>query len=58
MADESFRCRQEVVEADTESDLLDDLVGIFGIEVVFYCLSWVFAKVFWHNLDQVRNLCL
>lgn len=51
MTDQSFGRGQEIVEADAETNLLDHLVRIFCVDVVFYCLSRVFAKVFWYDLD-------
>lgn len=51
MTDQSFGRGQEIVEADAETNLLDHLVGIFCVDVVFYCLAWVFAKIFWYDLD-------
>ena len=58
MSNQSFRRRQEVIETDTETDLLDDLVGIFGINVVFNSLSSIFVEIFRDNLDQVGNFGL
>ena len=58
MADQSFRSIEEIVETDAETDLLNDFVCIFGVDVVFNGLSCIFAKVFWGDLDKVRNLGL
>lgn len=58
MANQAFRGRQKIIETDTETNLLDDFVGIFGIDVVFNGLGSVFAEIFWDDLDKVRDFCL
>lgn len=58
MANEAFRCPSDIVQADTETDLLDDLVGVFRIDVVLNGVHALFVKVLWRYLDQVRNFCL
>ena len=58
MSDQSLRCREQVIETDAETNLLDHFVGVFGVDVVFYCLLCFFVKVFWVDLDQVRDFCL
>ena len=58
MTDQSFRRGKEVVEADAKTNLLDDFVGVFGIDIVFNSLGGIFAKVFWGDLDKVHDLGL
>lgn len=58
VTDESFRSRQQVIETDTQSNLLDDFVGVFCVDVVFYGKSSIFLKVLWDDLDQVRDFGL
>lgn len=58
MTDQSFRGREEVIEADAKTDLLDYFVGVFRVDIVFDSLGCIFAKVFWGDLDKVRNLGL
>ena len=58
MTDQSFRCREEIVEADAKTDLLDHFVGVLGVDVVLDSLSSIFAKVFWGNLNQICDLGL
>ena len=58
MSNKPFGCGEQVVEADTKANLLDDFVGVFGVDVVFYCLACFFVEVFWMDLDKVCNLGL
>lgn len=58
MTDQSFGRGKEIVETDAKTNLLDYFVGILGINVVFNSLSSIFAKVFWCNLDKIRNFGL
>ena len=58
VANQPFRCREKVVNTNTEPDFLNDLIGIFAVEVVmdrFHCL---FSKVLGRDLNKIRNLCL
>lgn len=58
MANQSFRRREKVVDAYTESDLLDNFVGIFGIEVIVDSINRFLPKIFWRDLNQIGDLCL
>lgn len=58
MSNQPFRGRQQVIKTDTETDLLDDFVGILGIDVVFNGLGGIFVEIFWDNLDKVRDFGL
>ena len=55
MPDQPFGCREQVIETDAETNLLNDLVCVFGIDVVFYRLSRFFVEVFRVYLDKVRD---
>jgi len=56
VTDQTFRGIKKIIEADAKTNLLDDFVCVFGIDIVFNSLSCIFAKVFWGNLDEVRDL--
>ena len=58
MTNQSFRCRKEVVKAYTETNFLDDFVGILGIDVVLNSLSRIFAEILWSDLNKVGDLGL
>jgi hypothetical protein len=58
VTNQSFRCRKEVVEAYAKTNLLDDFVGILGIDVVLNSLSSIFTKIFWGDLNKVGDLGL
>lgn len=58
VADETLRSPEEVVHADAEADLLDDAVGVLGIEVVLDGHPTVFLELRWRDLHQIRNFCL
>jgi hypothetical protein len=58
MADETFRCPEEVVKADAEANLLDDLVREFLVDVVLDGVNAVLGEVFWCDLHQVGELGL
>jgi len=54
MSDESFGSREQVVEADAEADLLDDLVGVLRVDVILDTLHGLLVvQVSRVNLDQV-----
>ena len=58
MTDQAFRGIKKIVEADAKTNLLDNFVRIFCIDVVFNGLSCIFVEVFWGDLDKVRDLGL
>ena len=58
MSDQTFRCKEQIVETDTEADLLDDFVGVFGVDVVFNGLCGWLVEVFWFDLHKIRNFSL
>jgi len=58
MTDQSFRGREKVVETDTQTNLLDYFVGIFGIDVIFNSLSSTFSTVCWSDLYKVCDFGL
>lgn len=58
MADEAFRGPGEIVEANAETNLLDNLVGILGVDVVLDGLDALLVEVLGGDLDQVREFCL
>lgn len=58
MADQTLRGPEQVVEADTETDLLDDLVRIFRIDIVLDCHNAALPKVIGRDLDKVRDFRL
>jgi hypothetical protein len=51
MSNQSFGSRQQVIQTDAETDLLDYFVGVFGVDVVLYCLACFFVEVFRVDLD-------
>ena len=58
MPNQPLGCREQIIETDAEPNLLDHLVRVFGIDVVFYCLTCFFVEVFRVYLDKVRNFGL
>lgn len=58
MTDETLGSPQQVIHADAEADLLNDSVGVLGIDTVLYSEVTGRAEVFWRNLHQVGNLSL
>jgi hypothetical protein len=58
MPNQPLGCREQIIETDAEPNLLDHLVCVFGIDVVFYCLTCFFVEVFRVDLDKVRNFGL
>ena len=55
VTDETLRSRDERVEAETQADLLDDLVGVLCIDEVFDAAAAWFVEVGRVNLDNVRE---
>lgn len=58
MTNQPFRCGEKVIEANTKSNLLDDLVCIFWVEVIMNSLWCLFVEIFWRDLDEISDLCL
>lgn len=58
MTNQAFRRRKEVIEADTKTNLLNDFIRVFGIDIIFNGLSRIFTKILWGDLDKVRDLGL
>jgi hypothetical protein len=58
VTNQTFRGIKKIVEADAKTNLLDNFVRVFCIDIVFNGLSCIFAEVFWSDLDKVRNLGL
>lgn len=58
VADETFRSPQQIVETDTEANLLDHLVGILGVDVVFDRMDTPLGEVIWIDPNQVGNFGL
>lgn len=58
MANQSFRGREEIIEADTETNLLDDFVCIFGVEVVVNGINGILSEILRRDLNQICYLCL
>lgn len=55
VADETLGGGEDVVQADAEADFLDDLVGIFGVDVIGQRVDARLLEVFWGDLDQVGD---
>jgi hypothetical protein len=49
----AVRGAEKVPEADAETDILDDFVGIFLVDIVLQCMSARFAKFVRSNLNHV-----
>lgn len=58
MADQAFGCPEQIVEANAEADLLDNLVRVLCIDVVLDGHNTPFPKVVGRNLDKVCDLGL
>ena len=58
MPDKAFRRVDEVIETDAKTDLLNDLVGIFGVNVVFNSLDAGLLEVLGCDLHQIRDFSL
>lgn len=58
MADEALGGPGEVVETNAEANLLNDLVGILGINVVLDGLDTLLVEVLWGDLDQICDFGL
>ena len=55
MSDQAFRAAEDVVEAQAEPDFVNNLVCVFGIDVVFESLRAGLFKVLWRDLYEIRN---
>lgn len=49
---------EQVVHADAEANLLDDSVGVLGVDVVLYGYPAVALELCRCNLHQICDLCL
>ena len=58
MTNQAFGGRKKVEKADTKTNLLNDFIRVFGINVIFNGLSRVFTKILWGDLDKVCDLGL
>lgn len=41
------------MEAETQANLVDDLVGVLGVDEVLNCASTRFAEIEWMDLNDV-----
>lgn len=58
MPDESLGCPENIIDADAETNLLDDPVRVLRIDVVLYGYHAVALELSGCDLHQIRNLCL
>lgn len=58
MANEALGGPQDIIQAHAQPDLLNDLVGVFGVYVVLYRDDARLREVLWCNLHQVGDLGL
>lgn len=58
MSNETFGSPQQIIETNAKANFLDDLIGIFGVDVVFNGMHALFVEILWNDLDQVRNFGL
>lgn len=58
MADQALGRPEQVVEADAEADLLDDLVGVFRVDVVLDGRDALLTKVVGRDLHEICDFCL
>lgn len=53
MADQAIRRLQQVVETNTQANLLNDLVGVLLVDIIFNCHGTELGEVFGRDLDQI-----
>ena len=58
MAYQALGGPEEVIEADAQADVLDDLVGILGVDIVLYGHGALLGEILWRDLDEIGNLGL
>jgi hypothetical protein len=58
LADQALGRLEQVPEANAQPDVLEDLVGVFCVDVVLDGVCTGLSKVFGRNLDHVGNGCL
>lgn len=58
MTNKTLRCPGDIVQANAQTDLLDDLVCILLIDVILNGLHALLVEVLGCNLNQVCNFCL
>lgn len=58
MTDQALGCPGEVIETDAKANLLDDLIGILGVDVVLDGLHALLVEVLGSDLDQICDFCL
>ena len=58
MANEALRGPEEIIEANTEAYVLDDLVRVLGVDIVLYGHCALLGEVLWRDLDEIGDLGL
>lgn len=58
MADEAFGGPQQIIEADAEANLLNDLIRVLCVDIIFDGGDTLLAEVLWRDLYQVGDLGL
>lgn len=50
---------EDVPQADAEANIVDDLVCVFGVDLVFECVDRALGEVLWVDYHEVgeRGLC-
>ena len=51
IADQSIRSLEEIIETDAETDVLDDFVCVFRVDIVLETLDVSFLEILWFDLD-------